>query len=979
MTNISVGNAAIHSKTQHALNLPSVATYNMRSAFPKIFNLKNDLLERAIDCAFLVEIWEKAENKQHQYEIEKMLELDGLKYISTARPGGWGGAALVVNQHKFTLEKLNIMIPEKLEVVWGLLRPKNENAYFKKILACSFYSPPKSRKNLKLTDHLVTTLQILRTKYPDAPMILGADKNSMNIQPLLNCGLKLKQIVDLPTRQGKTLSILLMNTPQYYNSPVIIPPVPCDDPSSGGVPSDHSVPVSYPHTDRHNPPLRRYRTVQCRPLPEGGMNKFGTWITSGPFETENKNLNPSEQARILENILLSKLDECCPSKTVKISSQDKPFMNYDLKKLHRRKQREYLKNGKSMKYDDLTKQFKTKYFTAAEKFMRHKIDDLKQTNPGRAYQILKNLGAQPGDCTDGQTFTLLNHQSDNLTEQQCADRMADYFANISREYNPLDVDLLPSRVKRRLLDQYTPPIISEYQCYKQIVKTNKPRSVVPGDLPPDVIKEFSVELAGPLHELFNKIVQSGSWPQQWKTEYVTPIAKIPQPEDEDDLRPISLTAFFSKVMEQFVVRWLLEEIGDKLDFRQYGGMKGNSVTHYMIELVNFILHSQDRAEPTAVLLCLVDFSKAFNRQDHNILITKLSDLGVPGWLLRLVMAFLKNRKMIVRYKGKHSKLKYLPGGGPQGTLLGLLLFIILINDLGFEGQSNDTGEIITSKKHLRALNEIHLKFVDDLSLAEAVNLNKLPSIPVTMRTQPDQYHARTGHVLEPEESRVFKQLMKTQKYAMKNGMRINPKKTKLILFNPSKNTDFIPEFKLSNENIEIVEETKLLGLVVSNDMSWASNTQNMVARCSKKLWMLRRLKNLGASIDDLVDVYSKQIRSILEYAVPVWHSSLTGQQRLDLEIIQKSAFSIILGDDYRSYRVALKSLNMETLQSRRVKLCSKFATKSSKSTKFSRWFKVKDKAFNTRQKKKYCEVYSRTVRFERSPIPFLTSLLNTAK
>ena len=413
----SDGNSTIYTKTQQALNLPSVATYNMRSLFPKILSLKNDLLERAIDCAFLVEIWEKSEKKQHQYEIEKMLEFDGLKYISTARPGGWGGAALVVNLHKFSLEKLNIVIPDKLEVIWGLLRPKNEKAFFKKILVCSFYSPPKSRKNMKLTDHLVTTLQILKTKYPDAPMILGADKNSMNIEPLLKCGLKLKQVVDLPTRQGKTLSIILMNTPQFYNSPVIIPPVPCDDPSRGGVPSDHSVPVSYPHTDRNKPPLRRYRTVQCRPLPEAGINKFGSWMTSDPFKSVNIHFDPSEHSRILENTLLSKLDEFCPPKLVKISSQDKPFMNYDLKKLHRKKQREYLKNGKSIKYDVLNKQFQTKYYMAAEKYLRNKIDDLKITKPGKAYQILKNLGAQPGDCTDGHTFTLPAHQSDDLTVQ----------------------------------------------------------------------------------------------------------------------------------------------------------------------------------------------------------------------------------------------------------------------------------------------------------------------------------------------------------------------------------------------------------------------------------------------------------------------------------------------------------------------------------------------------------------------------------
>ena len=306
-------------KTHCAVNLPSVATYNMRSVFPKISNLKDDLIERSIDCAFLVEIWEKTENKKHQHEIEKMLEIDGLKYISTARPGGWGGAAIVVDQRRFSLEKLSISVPHKVEVIWGLLKPKAEDAYFKKIVVC-FYSPPKSRKNSKLTDHLLTTLQMLKTTYPDCPMILGADKNSMNIQPILNCGLKLKQLVDLPTRQGKILSILLMNTPQFYNSPVIIPPVPCDDPTSGS-PSDHSVPVSYPHTDQYNPPSRRYKTVHFRPLPEKSLNNFGSWITSETFENISHEVDPSKHAKTLENLLLAKLDEYCPSKSFKMGSQ----------------------------------------------------------------------------------------------------------------------------------------------------------------------------------------------------------------------------------------------------------------------------------------------------------------------------------------------------------------------------------------------------------------------------------------------------------------------------------------------------------------------------------------------------------------------------------------------------------------------------------------------------------------------------------
>ena len=124
-----------------------------------------------------------------------------------------------------------------------------------------------------------------------------------------------------------------------------------------------------------------------------------------------------------------------------------------------------------------------------------------------------------------------------------------------------------------------------------------------------------VELAAPLSKLLNNIVQSASWPDHYKVEYVTPIGKVPQPESEDDIRPISLTNFFSKVMEHFVVMWLLDIIGDKMDFRQYGGVKSNSVSHYLIEFLNFILYSQDDPEPSAVLSCLVYFANAFNRQE----------------------------------------------------------------------------------------------------------------------------------------------------------------------------------------------------------------------------------------------------------------------------------------------------------------------------------------------------------------------------
>ena len=970
-------------KITAALSLPVVATYNLRSLFPKIGNLTTDMLERSVDVGFLSEIWENTTNAEHSFEIEKLLETSGLKYISTTRPPSkngvsYGGAAIVVNLEKFSVEKLNVHVPNNLEIIWGLLKPKTPSAKFKRIVICSFYSPPKKQRNSKMADHIVSTLQMLTTQFPECGIILGADRNYMDIKPILNCGLRLKQVVDLSTRQGAILDIIIMNTNCYYNTPIIVPPIKPDDPQKGK-PSDHWVPVCTPHTDRYKPANRNFRTVKYRPLPESSIRQFGEWIVKEGWQNIEEDMSPSDQAMAFERILQNKLDTFCPEKSMKISSQDKPWIDKELKTIARKKGREYNKRGKTLKYKKLSKDFDVKYKIAAEKFLRKNMDNLMESKPGQAYNILKRMGAQPGDCIDSNTFTLPAHEEENLSDEQSAERIASHFAAISQEFPPLDTNSLPAHVKEKLASDNVPPAITEYDVYCKILAAKKPKSGVPGDIPRELVKEFSPELATPLTKIIRNILHSGDWPRQWKMEFISAISKVPLPETEDDLRPISLTSFFSKVTEHFVVMWLLEYIGDKIDFRQYGGSKGNSITHYLIEFINFVLLNQDSDAQTAILACMVDFSKAFNRINHNLLVTKLSDMGCPGWLLRVVIAFLSNRRMVVRYKGKQSTIKSLPGGGPQGTLLGLFLFLVLINDAGFEGQLNNAGELATSRRNIKAINQIHLKYVDDMSLAESVNLKEL-LVSVPDRDQPDNFHARTGHALPDESSAVYRQLVKTTEYADRNQMKINFRKTKTMLFNPCTSVDFMPNFQLGGHELELVEEMRLLGLVITSDMKWAANTEYIVKRAYKKLWVMRRLKELGANRDELVDIFVKQVRSILELAVPAWHGALKQADTMEIERVQKAALHIVLGPQYISYRNALKTLNLTSLDSRREKLCLKFANKAVKDPKHSQWFKLNTMEVNTRQEKlKYCTVIANKDRYKTSPISYLTTLLNQKK
>ena len=127
-----------------------------------------------------------------------------------------------------------------------------------------------------------------------------------------------------------------------------------------------------------------------------------------------------------------------------------------------------------------------------------------------------------------------------------------------------------------------------------------------------------------------------------------------------------------------------------------------------------------------------------------------------------------------------------------------------------------------------------------------------------------------------------------------------------------------------------------------------------------------------------MDVYTKQVRSVLELAVPAWNGALTQSSKQDIERVQKTALHIMLGESYGCYRDALEAVGLVSLDERRHKLSLKFAKKAAKHEKHSKWFVPSVRLVNTRQEQdKFCPVYAKHKRFEDSPISYLTRLLNS--
>ena len=98
------------------------------------------------------------------------------------------------------------------------------------------------------------------------------------------------------------------------------------------------------------------------------------------------------------------------------------------------------------------------------------------------------------------------------------------------------------------------------------------------------------------------------------------------------------------------------------------------------------------------------------------------------------------------------------------------------------------------------------------------------------------------------------------------------------MFNQATKVDILPKVRLNDDLIEVVDEAKLLGIMITNDLTWHKNTQYIIGRSYQRMWILRNLKKYGANDQTLLEGYGQQIRSITEMACPVWNGSLTQEQ-----------------------------------------------------------------------------------------------------
>ena len=380
-------------------------------------------------------------------------------------------------------------------------------------------------------------------------------------------------------------------------------------------------------------------------------------------------------------------------------------------------------------------------------------------------------------------------------------------------------------------------------------------------------------------------------------------------------------------------------------------------------LVNRVLQLLDtHRDQSAVIAATIDWAAAFDRQDPTLAIKSFIEIGVRPALIPILISYIDDRKMQVRFNGELSDILSLIGGGPQGTLIGQIMYLV---------QTNSNADCVDKTDRF--------KYIDDLSILQIVCLAGL--------VKQYNFHEHVASdvginqvFLPPQTFETQEQLNTISRWTKDNLMKLNETKSNYLIFTRTR-TDFMTRLTLNNQKLDQVNVTKLLGVWISEDLSWSKNTKEITKKCFSRLSLLTKLKYVGVSTEDLLDIYVLFIRSCAEYCCVAFHSSLTLEQSYSIETIQKVCLRVILGESYIDYSAAFEMTGLKTMYQRREDRCLSFSLKCLKHPVHKNLFPINPTLHGNpdylRQREPFAVNFAHTDTYQISALPYCQRFLDS--
>ena len=386
-----------------------------------------------------------------------------------------------------------------------------------------------------------------------------------------------------------------------------------------------------------------------------------------------------------------------------------------------------------------------------------------------------------------------------------------------------------------------------------------------------VLKAASDIISYPLAVLFNRSMQEGIVPQDWKDANICPIYKKGSKSSPNNYRPVSLTSLVCRVMEKSIkdqiVKFLEENV--KISPHQHGFRKKKSCVTNLLEYMEKLTNLIDSGH--AVDVIYFDYSKAFDSVCHSKLVHKLNTIGVQGNLNKWIAAWLSDRRQRVVMNGMYSTWAEVISGVPQGSVLGPILFIIFVDDIS------------------GGIKNFILLFADDLKLLSVVD--------------------------NDEQSVCIQQdIDNLYQWATLWDMKFNSSKCSTMHFGKNnKNYDYT----LGTEVLQSSEKEKDLGVIIQTNLKVDQQVKKVSQTCN------RILSQIGRSFtckepELMLKIFKTYVLPHIDYGATVWSPHHKKDIKV-IESIQRRFTRMIPCMQGLDYTERCAALGLTTLEQRRIR------------------------------------------------------------
>ena len=452
------------------------------------------------------------------------------------------------------------------------------------------------------------------------------------------------------------------------------------------------------------------------------------------------------------------------------------------------------------------------------------------------------------------------------------------FKDAIMKYEPKNCEIPKNMYKACVLDDMSHSVEDFEEAIDELSMN---AACGPDGLSAELIKKLKYPVARFLHLIFKTSLKDGKFPTNLKHAYIAGIFKSGNKSEPANYRPISLTNHISKLMERVVRKDIVKylEVNNLWDNRQHGARKGRSTLSQLLLHYDAILESLDQGKNVDIIY--LDFKKAYDKVCQWTLVQKLATMGFTGRFGKWLSSFILERTQPVKIGDKISKKSKILSGVPQGSVLGPILFLIFISDIG---QKSD--QEIGQKSDARAF-----LYVDDSKIIKEISDEEGVG----------QFQNDIDHFYD---------------WAGKNGMSFN--ETKFVVLRYGKNHDIKNNTIYFTEDLNLpideLDHHKDLGVLMSSNGKFEEQINSVIKKCQKKInWICRSF--ISRDMYFMKKMFNSLIRPHLDYCAQLW-APREGPSLDKLEKVLKKYTDLIPEIRHLKYSDRLEFMKIQSVQRR---------------------------------------------------------------